>query len=156
MELVINRIKYECTFNNMKIIVSADSNEFIYSYKWKPFLAKFDNQEELIVWAKKNSINSESTISYEFSKETFSDHLILPLTPNFYWKYTWFLIGKGFLCQDFLVDFNPIGFSLSVYQKIDEYDITWDLFERIDFSLNYSICRKIGEATFNIGSQKPL
>lgn len=156
MELIINRVKYECAFDEVNIIVATDSNDLAFSFKWKFFIEKFDHKESMLKWAEKENVDDEAYISYEFSKEEQANYLVLPLIQSFKWKYTWFLIGQGLINQGCVIDFNPIGISLSAYRKIENYDDVWDFYERIDFDLNYSHYKKSGKATFNIGSQKTL
>ena len=151
MELIINRVKYKCTFNDVNIIISPDSNELAYSFQWNHFIENFEDDNELIKWAEKNQINDKSHISYEFTKNTAAEYLEIPLISNLFWRYTWFIIGKSLIAQDCIVDFKPKGLSLSCYKRIDEYDDNWDLYERIDFNLNYNDYRQSGEATFNFG-----
>src|SRR5690554_2155948 len=155
MELITNRVKYSCTFEDVKIIISADSNKLAYTFKWEHFIKKFDEQEELNDWANKNEISAKSTISYAFTKNV-ENHFSLSLIPSLHWRCTWFYIGQGLINQGWIVDFNPIGVSLAAYKKVETYNEDWDIFQKIDFNLNYHDSNQSGEATFNISSNKSL
>lgn len=155
MELITNRVKYTCTFEDVKVIISADSNALAYTFKWEHFIKKFDGQEELNAWADENEINDNSTISYAFTKNVESNFSI-PLIQSLHWKCSWYFIGRGLINQGWIVDFNPIGVSLAAYKKLDTYNENWDLYQKIDFNLNYHNQNSKGEATFNISSKKTL
>jgi hypothetical protein len=156
MELIINRVKYECAFDDVKIIISSDPNELTYNFQWKNFIQKFENNNGLISWAKDKKVGDESYISYEFTKDENTPHFKAPLVSSLQWKYTWFAIGQNLIAQGFIVDFAPRAISISCYRKIQQHDNTWDLYQRIDFKLNYNDYKKSGEATFNFGSQNTL
>jgi hypothetical protein len=158
MELIINRIKFESTFNGFLIIASSDSNELTFSIKCLFFKNRFSDQLEIVKWAKSQSINDESYISYEFTRYEDSSKLTLPLISSFQKTCSCFLVGKGLIDQGFVVEFNPVGLSLSGYKKFSKYDDNWDLYERIDFKVFYysSKNKNLFQTTFNIGSQRTL
>lgn len=155
MELFINRVKYTCKFEDLKIVLSPQVKELSYVSKWENFEKRFDDKEELQAWAKKSGIESHSSISYEFTKNP-ETHFAIPIPNNFHWKCSWFLIGQGLNEQGWIVDFNPIGISLSAYKKIDNYNKEWDIFQRVDINLIYDDKNNQGECTFNFGSNNTL
>ena len=154
MELILNRLQYKCAFNDVKIIVSNESNALTYSIQWKYFVDKFTGKSQLLAWAKQNEVDSESRISYEFSKKEDTPYFSLPLITEFNWRYTFFEIGQSLLNQGMIVDFHPKALTLSCYLKKDEFDEIWGIYKRIDFILKYNDSNHIGEAIFNIGSHQ--
>jgi hypothetical protein len=156
MEIILNRIKYKCEFDDVKIIVSSDPNELTFTYNLGAFKDICGAPGSLLNWIKENKLKSDVIISFEFSRSAESKFLSLPLVSSLNWKYTWFLIGQSLLSQGLLVDYRPIGVSISAFRKKGDYNDEWDIFERIDFDLNYNDYKGYGEATFNIGSQSTL
>ena len=154
MELILNRLQYKCAFNDVKIIVSKESDALTYSIQWKYFVDEFTEKSQLLAWAKQNEVDSESRISYEFSKEESTPYFSLPLITKFKWRYTFFKIGQSLLSQGMIVDFHPKALTLSCYLKKEEFDEVWGIYKRIDFILNYNENNDIGEAVFNIGSHQ--
>ena len=62
MELILNRLQYKCAFNDVKIIVSKESDALTYSIQWKYFVDEFTEKSQLLAWAKQNEVDSESRI----------------------------------------------------------------------------------------------
>lgn len=62
MELILNRIKYNCKFDGVKIILSYKPNKLANSIQWKYFIDKFSECESFIIWAKENKVNKEERI----------------------------------------------------------------------------------------------
>ena len=135
MGLIINRVKYECAFDDVNIIVSSDSNELAFTFKWKFFVKQLDDESKMLRWAADNNVENETFISYEFSKKKDSKYLDLPMIQRFNTNYTVYLLGKSLVAQGCIVEFKPIGLSLSAYNKIKDYNEVWDLFEKIDFEV---------------------
>ncbi|MEO1011522.1 MAG: hypothetical protein AAFX53_09470, partial [Bacteroidota bacterium] len=107
MELVLNRIHYRCVFDDVKIIISQESDALTFSMQWQYFIDKFGEKNELEAWAKRNEVDLESRISYEFSHGENTRFFSLPLTKKFHWRYTFFKIGQGLINQGLFVDFQP-------------------------------------------------
>jgi hypothetical protein len=150
--LIINRVHFQLTEEIPNLYISTSLN--------LPFMMQFRNLKKRLYLHKIDNLNilgnlsDDEKVKFSFIQPANGNYLTLN-EEQYSFNYFKPKYVRQLLCQHFdeyIINVNPKGCDLSIYEKIHAFDSDWNIYKRIDFSIK----PRRNEIAFNIGSEKTL
>lgn len=152
--LLINRVHFQITEQIPILYISASLN--------LSFKMQFRNLKKHLYLNRIEDLNTlgnltdDSKISFSFIQPSNGIYISLNETKysfNYFKpKYVRQILYQYFDSYEYIIDENPKGCDLSIYEKTEAFNNDWDVYRRIDFSIK----PRRNEISFNVGSEKTL